>query len=52
MDDGDILKTLQAHPDDLEGGCRALIAEANERGGDDNVTVVLVRAAARSSSAN
>jgi len=49
LDDADILKTLLQHPNDLEGGCRALIEEANERGGDDNVTVVLVQAAAPSS---
>ncbi len=52
LEDDDILKTLEAHPDDLEGGCRALIEQANERGGDDNVTVVLVRAGARAASAN
>ena len=45
LDDADILKTLLRHPNDLEGGCRALIEAANERGGDDNVTVVLVQAA-------
>jgi protein phosphatase len=49
LDDADILKTLRAHEEDLEAGCRALIDQANDRGGDDNVTVVLVRAAARSS---
>lgn len=49
LDDADILKTLLQYPNDLDGGCRALIDEANERGGDDNVTVVLVQAAAHPS---
>jgi PPM family protein phosphatase len=44
VDDGDILKTILAHPDDPQAGCRALIDLANERGGDDNVTVILAYA--------
>jgi PPM family protein phosphatase len=28
---------------DLEGSCQALVAAANEAGGEDNITVVLVR---------
>ena len=31
------------HADDLETGCQALIDAANEAGGDDNISVVLVR---------
>lgn len=42
-EDADILKTVLAHPDDPETACRALVDLANERGGDDNVTVVLAR---------
>ena len=46
MEDPEILRTVLARPDDLQAGCRALVDLANERGGDDNVTVVLVRALA------
>ena len=42
LEDEDIYKTLTAHDDKLDEGCRALIDLANARGGDDNVTVVLV----------
>ena len=44
VEDGDILKTVLAHQDDPAAGCRALIDLANERGDDDNVTVILARA--------
>lgn len=40
--DDDIAETLQAAPD-LETGCTRLVAQANERGGLDNVTVLLAR---------
>jgi protein phosphatase len=43
-EDQDILDTLGSHTEDLEGGCHALIDLANTRGGDDNVTVILIRA--------
>ena len=43
VEDADILKTVLAHADDPKTACRALIDLANERGGDDNVTVVLAR---------
>jgi protein phosphatase len=46
VEDADILKTVLGHPDDLQAGCRALVELANARGGDDNVTVVLLRALA------
>ncbi|MFO0627457.1 MAG: Stp1/IreP family PP2C-type Ser/Thr phosphatase [Polyangiales bacterium] len=40
--DDDIARIVRAH-DDLNEGCRELVAAANERGGVDNITVVLVR---------
>jgi protein phosphatase len=43
VEDADILETIRAHPDSPEDGCRALIDLANDRGGEDNVTAVLVR---------
>jgi protein phosphatase len=42
VEDEEILKTLCAHGDSPEPACRALVEQANEHGGDDNVTVVLV----------
>jgi protein phosphatase len=42
LSDETIAATLQADTDP-EGACRALLAQANEAGGRDNVTVVVVR---------
>jgi serine/threonine protein phosphatase PrpC len=39
----DMLRIVTAHPNDLEGACASLIDEANKRGGEDNITVVLAR---------
>ncbi|HXH27924.1 MAG TPA: Stp1/IreP family PP2C-type Ser/Thr phosphatase [Candidatus Polarisedimenticolia bacterium] len=43
-EDADILAAVRSRGDDLEACCRALVELANSRGGDDNVTVVLVKA--------
>ena len=42
--ESDILRIVTANENDLEEACRQLIDAANERGGLDNVTAVLVRA--------
>lgn len=39
----DMLSIVSTHQNDLSAACTALIAEANERGGEDNITVVLAR---------
>ena len=39
----EILKLVTANADDLEKACRELIDTANERGGLDNVTAILVK---------
>ena len=43
LDDAGIAQVLQAH-DSLEAGSRALIDAANDAGGKDNISVILVRA--------
>lgn len=42
LDDRDIERCLRKEGEDLECLCRDLVAEANARGGHDNVTVVLL----------
>lgn len=37
-----ILEVITAHPNDLPGACRHLVAEANGQGGRDNISVILV----------
>jgi len=37
------IQSLMGSGQDLEGSCRALVEAANEAGGEDNITVVLVR---------
>ena len=39
----DMLRIVSESDGDLERACAALIDEANERGGEDNITVVLAR---------
>jgi protein phosphatase len=43
-EDEEILQALLGGQEDLPAGCKQLIDLANSHGGDDNVTVVLVRA--------
>jgi serine/threonine protein phosphatase PrpC len=52
VDDHGILETLRGHPDDIEAGCHALVDLANARGGDDNVTVILIAVVPALASAN
>ncbi len=42
VSDDEILHELQGHADP-ETACRDLVALANERGGTDNITVVIAR---------
>jgi serine/threonine protein phosphatase PrpC len=42
--DPSIAEIIRARPADLEGACAALIAAANEAGGVDNITCILVQA--------
>jgi len=44
LDDGTIAQVLQGC-DSLESGCKTLIEAANDAGGKDNISVILVRAA-------
>ncbi|MEO6393646.1 MAG: hypothetical protein ABIP75_17480, partial [Pyrinomonadaceae bacterium] len=39
----DMLRIVTANGGDLSAACTGLISEANERGGEDNITVVLAR---------
>lgn len=42
VDDGEILSVVD-NASSLKAACRGLVARANEKGGDDNITVLLVR---------
>lgn len=48
LDDEEILAAVQNHEDDLDRACQALVERANAKGGDDNITVVVIRAEAGS----
>ena len=44
LEDEEMLAIIREHADDLGKSCQALIDRANFKGGDDNITVLLVRA--------
>ena len=44
IDDEDILEVVKRQGGDIERACRALIDLANDRGGDDNITTILIQA--------
>jgi serine/threonine protein phosphatase PrpC len=44
LSDADIQNILQEHGADLQQAANQLVANANERGGADNISVILVRA--------
>jgi len=43
LSDDEIRETLSRHSDDPEAACQALVDHANQKGGEDNITVVVVR---------
>jgi PPM family protein phosphatase len=43
VDDRDILDVVRRQGGDPDRGCRALIDLANERGGDDNITAIMIQ---------
>jgi len=45
LDDNAILETVLSHGGDLDAAVKALVSTANQNGGEDNVTVILVRCA-------
>jgi PPM family protein phosphatase len=42
LEDEEILAAVQDHPTDLEEACQALVDRANYKGGDDNITALLI----------
>jgi protein phosphatase len=45
VDDGRILELIEEHAGDVKAGAQALIDEANENGGEDNITVIVFQIA-------
>lgn len=43
LSDGEILATVLGHEDDLDAACDALITLANQHGGEDNITAIVIR---------
>ncbi|MBI4573547.1 MAG: Stp1/IreP family PP2C-type Ser/Thr phosphatase [candidate division NC10 bacterium] len=46
VEDEEMLAIVREHSDDLEKACQALVDRANYKGGDDNITALLVQARA------
>lgn len=46
LEDEELLTAVQEHAADLEQACQALVDRANHKGGDDNITTLLIRAQA------
>jgi PPM family protein phosphatase len=44
LDDEDILAAAEEHAADLDRACQALVDRANAKGGDDNITVLMIQA--------
>ncbi|HKQ98638.1 MAG TPA: Stp1/IreP family PP2C-type Ser/Thr phosphatase [Candidatus Polarisedimenticolia bacterium] len=51
IDDEDILQVVRRQGNDPQRACRALIDLANDRGGDDNITAILIQARSSARSA-
>ncbi len=43
LEDEEMLATVQDHPEDLGEACQALVERANYKGGDDNITALLIQ---------
>jgi protein phosphatase len=43
LEDEEILRLVQEHVDDLDKACQALLGLANYKGGDDNITALLIQ---------
>jgi PPM family protein phosphatase len=46
LEDEEMLAIIREHADDLEKACRLLVDRANYKGGDDNITALLIQARA------